>query len=70
MSYKRKYKPGAVLGLLSTVGAILAGRYVFWNDKPMHPRWMRSQHLGTLLEATARRTIREAICTQEVEVAR
>lgn len=64
--YKRLYQKGERFpDILAVIEAIRSGKYTYWHDKPMHPGWMWSQHLGTLIGAAGRGELYQAIPTPE-----
>lgn len=48
MARVRKYLKGAPMSLNAVITAVLDRRYVFFNDKPMHPGWVGSWSLHLL----------------------
>jgi hypothetical protein len=52
---------GNTLDVCGTVSLILAGRYVMFRNKPMHPGWMRSQQIRTLDAICRGGSVKEAL---------
>lgn len=63
---RRKYAKGRTLTAPEAFAEIMAGRYVYWHDKPTHPGWARSWQMNMLIGACARGAISQAINTNEV----
>lgn len=62
MARKNKFEQGPVLrDPLVVFSFILAGRYLYWNDKPQHPSWLGSMQINTIAHSARRGIIREAI---------
>jgi hypothetical protein len=45
---RRKYRPGRMVNGLEAAELILNGRFLYFNDKPMHHGWMQNWSLRQL----------------------
>ena len=55
MARQRKFIKGPPFrDVHALIERILDRDYVIWRDKPMHPGWMHSQQLGTLVSIVRR----------------
>lgn len=62
---KNKFKKGRKIRTLGVLVAHLRrGGWVYWNHKPLHPGWMISMSLQTILAAILRGLLRKAISTE------
>jgi hypothetical protein len=68
MARQKKYRMGAPY---TSVGSLIydlrRGRWVYWRDKVMHPGWIRSMTLQTIMGAIEARILREAFKQGEEE---
>jgi hypothetical protein len=62
---QRKYVKGDQLAVDEAVGHILAGRYVFWFNRPVHPGWAASWQFRMLANACKGGVISEAVPNPE-----
>ena len=57
---ERKYIKAERLTLSRAINEIMAGRYIFWHDKPTHPGWAMSWQVMMLSGACTRGIIYRA----------
>jgi hypothetical protein len=63
---KRKFKQGRKIKSLDALAKILeADGWVYYWHKPLHPNWIRSMTLGTIVGSITRGALRRAIHTGE-----
>jgi hypothetical protein len=59
---RRKYRPGPhVAGTIEAVSSIQRDRYLYFNDKPMHPAVMRNWSLVQISRACRFKMLRHAL---------
>lgn len=63
---KTKYRPGpAIRDPLTVIALLMAGQWLYWNDKPRSPAWLLNMSVLTLANSAWRGTLRLAIPNEE-----
>lgn len=63
---RHKYRPGPpIRDPLHAIALLMAGQWLYWNDKPQSPAWLLNMQIRTLVHSARSGTLRIAIPNEE-----
>lgn len=63
----RMFRKGEQLDAVAAAAAILAGNWVYLNDRPRHPSWMGSMHLNVIRGLAIKGCLYRAVRTEPLQ---